>query len=89
MADVALRDQLPYRAGRDGAASDGLRRVDADPEAEFAAQHFEAVDACFGLIAEVKVFAFVQLSYMQNPLQNVCGEAAGGRSRELFGEGQD
>jgi len=64
-------------------------RVDANTEAEFAAQHLEAVDACFGPIAEVKVFAFVQLGYMQNLLQHFCGEAAGGRSRELFGEGQD
>jgi len=54
-----------------------LRRVDADTEAEFAAEHLEAVDAGFGLIAEVKVFAFVQLGYMQNLLEHVCGEAAG------------
>ena len=64
MAYVALRDQLADGAGRDGAAANGLRGVDADAEAEFTAQHFEAVDACFGLVAEVKVFAFVQLGYM-------------------------
>jgi len=89
VADVALRDQLPYGARRDGFASNGLRRIDADAEAELAAQHLEAVDACFGLIAEVKVFAFVQFGYMQSPLEHVCGEAAGRHSRELLGKGQD
>jgi len=77
VAYVSLCDELRIVTGGDGAPADGFGCVDADAEAEFAAEHLEAVDAGFGLIAEVKVFAFVELGYMQSLLQHVRGEGAG------------
>lgn len=77
MADVAFSDESSDCAGGDGFAADGLRRVDADAEAELAAKGFEAVDACFRLIAEAEVLAFVQLRDVQHFLQYIGGEGAG------------
>src|ERR1700761_4313061 len=65
------------------------RCVDAHTEAKFAAQSFEAVDACFGLIAEAEVFAFVQLGDVQGLLEDFCGEGARGHVGEFGGEGND
>ena len=70
-------------------AAEALRGVDADGEAEFAAEGFEAVDACFGLVAEAEVFAFVQLGDVEGLLEDVGGEVARGGAGELGGEGQD
>ena len=80
---------LPDAAGGDGLSADDARGVDADGEAEFAAERFEAVDAGLGLIAEAEVFAFVQLGDVEGLLQNIGGEGARRHARELAGEGQD
>ena len=54
MADVAFGYELADGAGGDDLAADGLRCVDADGEAQFASQCFEAVDTGFGVMAEAK-----------------------------------
>src|ERR1700733_2957397 len=63
--------------------------IDAHAKAEFAAQSFEAFNACLGLIAEAEVFSFVQLGDVQSLLEDFGCEAAGGHAREFGREGND
>jgi len=89
VGDVAVCDELPDCAGRDCLAADGLRRVDADAEAQFAAECFETLDASLRVMAEAEVFAFMEFGDVQGLLQDAGSEGTGRHLRELFGEGQD
>src|ERR1700735_3872895 len=70
--DVAVCNKLADGARRDCVAADGPRPVNANGEAKLTAESFEAFNACLGLIAEAKIFTFVQLGYVQDSLEHVC-----------------
>ena len=71
-----------------GAPRDGAG-VDDDAEAKFAAECFEAFDACLRLIAETEIFAFVQFGDVEAVSEHLGGEGAGRDAGEFAGEGKD
>lgn len=89
VADVSFGDELADAAGGYGLAADAAWSVDADVEAEFTAESFEAVDIALCVMAEAKVFSFVQLLDAETFLEDFGGEGAGGHVGEIFGEGKD
>ena len=70
-------------------AAEAARGVDANGEAEFVTERFEAVDAGFGLVPKAEVFAFVKLGDVEGLLENVSSEVVSSGLRELGGKGQD
>ncbi len=89
LADLSGGDEVADAAGGDRMAAQDARRVDADGEAEFAAEGFEVVDAGLGLVAEAEVLAFVELVDADAVAEEILGEGAGGHAREVVREGQD
>jgi hypothetical protein len=78
VADVSGGDGLADAARGDGAAAQVTRRVDVYGEAELFAEGFERVDAGFGLVAEAKVFSFVQLFDVEGVAKDLFSEVMGG-----------
>ena len=89
VADVAPGEQLADAAGGDGEAANAARGVDGDGEAEFAAEGFEAVDACLGVVAEAEVFALVDLGGVDGVDQDFRREVSRVHVTECVGEGED
>ena len=82
VADIACGDEGADAAGGDGAPRKMRGVIDADGEAEFAAERGEAVDVGFGAVAEAEIFAFVDFDRVEASWRMLRGELAGGASGE-------